>query len=417
MNKPSFALIGIGGFGREHFNILRRLERQGRLVLCAVCDPCIFRDSGLLEEVRAGGIRAYRDYREMLSSEPGLSVVTIVTPICLHEEMVIDCLDCGLDVYLEKPPVPLIGQLERLIAADHAERVSVGFQMVDSAWSQRLKGWICEGRFGEVEEIRVTASWPRYGAYYRRAPWAGRMMLRGEPVFDGPATNALSHLIHNAMYLGGESHEEFAKPVSVRGEVYRVRPIESYDVACLRGGLSSGVDFFAALSHAEETMVPFRIEVRGSKGWCCVSEETQRVESSWGPFSMNANATGMLSEAYEGFVGFTCGERPRVTTSLKDTRGYVLATNAMLLSSGGIHEIGSKSSTPCERDGDWTYRIDGLASAIAGDESLLFSERGFPWAVVTPEIAVESSEDWADKVDGFFSQSDDTSRERRSSLA
>jgi hypothetical protein len=39
-------------------------------------------------------------------------------------------------------------------------------------------------------------------------------------------TNAFAHLVHNIMFLTGRAGE-FDTPVSVLGELYRARPIES----------------------------------------------------------------------------------------------------------------------------------------------------------------------------------------------
>lgn len=402
MKRPEFGLIGIGGFAREHYNALRYFEKAGELELKAVCDPFIDRQPELEQEVRASGVRIYHDHRAMLEREAGLRAVVIATPILLHEEMVRDCLESDVFIYLEKPPVPLASQLDRLIAADRRGRVSVGFQMVDSGWSQRIKRWIIEGRLGEIREIRVAANWPRYDSYYQRASWAGQLALGERPVFDGPATNALAHLIHNAMYFGGEGMADFARPESVRGEVYRVRPIPSYDLMCLRAGLRSGATVYAALSHALKAPVPYRVEVRGDKGWCRVSEERKIMESSLGSFPLAQLPSGMLHDGYVSFCRWVAGENSRPTTMLEDAAGYVATTNAMLLSSGGIHDIEPHWCRPCDDEQGRIYEIEGLRDAFVDDRAMLYSERDLPWSVETGEIVVEDTSKWRRQVDLMF---------------
>jgi len=402
MRALQYALIGVGGFGREHYETLRRLEARGLVELRAVCDPGLGHQPELESELRARGARIYGSYRKMLSEEPGLDAVTIAAPIPWHEEMALDCLGCGLFIYLEKPPVPLIGQLEMLLAADREEKVAVGFQMIDAEWSRRIKRWICEGKFGDIREIRISANWPRNGSYYRRAPWAGRMMLEGRPVFDGPATNALAHLVHNAMYFCAEGCAVFTKPVAVTGELYRVRTIESYDLACFRGILESGTRFSAALSHALREEIPFSLEIEGTRGWCRVSEAGTTVESSEGGFRFAGNGPGMLNATYEKFAGWAAGAIERPSTMLRDAEGYVLATNALLLSSGGIHDIGPAHYTNSDPDGDGPYEIAGLGAAMARDPAELFSEAGFPWGVRTAEIDVRDAGLLRERIDGMF---------------
>ena len=167
---------------------------------------------------------------------------------------------------LEKPPVPLIQQLDALIEADTNNRVAVGFQMIASESVQRAKQLIVEGKLGDIQDIRAAACWSRTDSYYNRASWSGKMTLRSEPVFDGPATNALAHLIHNIMFLASPQRDGFDEPIEVQGELYRARPtIQSYDTACLRGRFESGTVFVAAFTHATEQQFPFVLEVHGSK--------------------------------------------------------------------------------------------------------------------------------------------------------
>lgn len=402
MNKPAFGLIGIGGFAREHYNTLRYFEKAGRLKLAAVCDPFIGRQPELEAEVRASGVRVYHDHRAMLEKEPGLRAVVVATPILLHEEMILDCLELDLFIYLEKPPVPLASQLHRLVAADRYGQVSVGFQMVDSDWNQRIKSWIAEGRLGEIREIRVVANWPRYDGYYRRASWAGQMVQGGRPVFDGPATNALAHLIHSAMYFGGTERMSFARPVSVQGEMYRVRPIPAYDLMCLRASLPSGATVFAALSHAQQTPTPYRVEVIGAKGWCRVSEKRKMLESSFGTFALGEMPSGMLHDGYESFCQWVCGARARPATLLADAEGYVWTTNAMLASSGDIHTVDPVRYRVCDEAAGRIYDVEGLREALADQRAMLYSERGLSWSVEPATILIEDTAEWRWQMDQRF---------------
>jgi len=327
----------------------------------------------------------------MLHAEK-LDAVTIATPIPFHYEMTRDCLERGLYVYLEKPPVPLLQQLDSLILADPTFLVGVGFQMIHSTCLLQLKGAVLENQLGEVLEIAAGGCWPRLDNYYARADWAGKMELNGIPVFDGPATNGLAHVIHDLMFLAGEGPDGFAVPTEVQGELYRARPIESYDVACLRGKFASGVRFSAALTHSTEETLPFTIEIRGTEGWARIFNDGDKFESSFGASLVCAESTQeLLNKTYREFIEFIEGRRERVSTRLCDARGYVLATNAMLLSSGGIHDIPPESVRCYETEDATGFDVAGLRQAV--EDSLksgcLFSELSVPWAVATEAIDVE----------------------------
>src|SRR5581483_7417265 len=150
----NIGLIGAGGIGAYH---LRAIDKHsvvtGEARLVAVADPSVERLAASKAELAARGVRWHLDYREMLDRED-LDAVVIATPIPFHFEMAKACIERGLFVQLEKPPVPLIGQLEELIAADANGRVSVGFQMISAQCTQVLKQSIIDGKLGQVQEIR-----------------------------------------------------------------------------------------------------------------------------------------------------------------------------------------------------------------------------------------------------------------------
>ena len=383
----SLALIGVGGIGSYHLASMQKLEQRGLARVVSIVEPMVERFPELKRDLEARGVRWYLNYQDMLQDESDLDAVTIATPIALHLPMALACLDRGLFVNLEKPPVPLVQQLEDLIRADTDQRVTVGFQMVVSRCVQRMKELIAEGAIGEVRSIRAAGCWPRLSRYYQRTGWAGKMIFNGEPVFDGPATNALAHLVHNIMFLAGPTRTDSAVPVEVQGELYRARPIESYDVACLRGTFASGVDFSMAVTHATKKPMPFKMEVRGTGGWLRLSEDGAVLETSAGESLCCPDSTQQLLDlCHEQFVDVMRNEHARTHTTLKDTTGYVRATNGLLLSSGGIHDIDPEWVDQYGEPGDVGYHVRGLHQAVEQvlADGRLFSEMGFDWAVARP---------------------------------
>ena len=264
--------------------------------------------------------------------------------------------------------------------------------MIFSRAVQAVKNGIVNGALGDVREIRIAGCWPRMDSYYNRASWSGKMRLGETPVFDGPASNAMAHLIHNAMFFASPEAGKFDSPISVQGELYRARPIPSYDVACLRGKFASGSTFTAALTHATQTAFPYELEVIGSAGRAHIYDNGTKLESDVLPASDCSESTeDLIYATYQVFLqsateGNHCGG-----TCLRDSRGYVLATNGMLISSGGIHPIGANFKQVYDQGDDRGYNVTGLAESVgtALKTGQLFSEQKLPWAVATEPVALD----------------------------
>jgi predicted dehydrogenase len=390
MTRPiHYAVIGAGGIGSYHVASIAGLEAKGVAKLVAVADPNVKSLATSKADLAARGVHWYLNYRDLLDKEPSIEAVVIATPIPLHFEITMECLARGLRIHLEKPPVPLLWQLEKLIAAERDNVVSVGFQYIAATCTQKLKHLIAEGKLGEIREIRAAGCWPRYDRYYNRAKWAGQMIVGDSPVFDGPATNAMAHVIHSIMFLAGDGLEEFAVPAEVEGELYRARRIASYDTACLRGRFGSGAEFSAALTHSTENLMPYRIEIVGTKGWAKLSQDGARLETSCsGVTECTENTQELLNINHANFNDVLQGRANRFLTRLADTRGYVSATNAMLVSSGGIHKVDSGSIRGFMHDGTAGCDVSGLRSAVESslEDGRLFSEHPeCAWAGARPQ--------------------------------
>ncbi len=381
-------LIGVGGYGARHLQTMDFLPPSPGAQLVAVADPFRERYPLLEDRLSAKGVRWHLSMEQMLEAED-LDAVVIAAPIPRHFAMAKLALEKGLYVYLEKPPVPLIQQLEELIALDAGHRVIVGFQLIHSEPIRRVKQLILDGHLGTILSIRGGASAPRRQSYYQRASWAGKMMMNGEPVFDGPMTNALAHVLQNIMYLGGGAGTEYARPVTVRGELYRCAPIESYDSACIAGTLDSGAEFAFAGTHATTEILPHTLEIRGSKATVRL-EGDRLVAPSAISIDTAEPATAPLERSYLGFLRYMQQQDRAFAVKLPDTLGYTLATNGALVSSRGIHTISESCTQPYEVNGDQGLDVAELAPLISRciETGALFSDAGPDWAVPTQSIGV-----------------------------
>ena len=107
---------------------------------------------------RHGHCHAYGSYEEMINDKTlNIDVIYIATPVKYHYEHVKQCLEAGLNVLCEKPITSNIEQLDELInIAKHN-----GCFFMEGMWMkclpsfQKANQWICDGRIGDVEFIKV----------------------------------------------------------------------------------------------------------------------------------------------------------------------------------------------------------------------------------------------------------------------
>jgi predicted dehydrogenase len=347
---PRVGLIGAGGFGSRHVQGLLQLMREGLCQVVAACDPKLENlplpwGEPLLEEVSL-----FRGHEEMLRAEL-LDYIIIASPPHWHEEHCLSALETGAFVYLEKPPVPTIGQLRNLLEHPGADRVAVGFQILETAPMRDLKKNLVEGKLGTVREVWASGLWPRMNWYYERAQWAGRMMLAGRPVCDGPLTNAMAHLVQNVFYLAGNAMDECAKPETAAGCFARAREIESYDFGWIRGRMDSGVVYNILAGHCGQTIIPWKVSIRTDRGLYSVGE----VEVAAGDELLLEAHRYYLSSLQSG-VKIKCG--------LADCLGYSMATSTALSSAPGIVQVPASKVTLEGAGSDTVYHVETLVRLI-----------------------------------------------------
>ena len=146
-------IIGAGGRGRY---LISQFKEAGA-ELAAVCDvyqPNL--EAGVKDA--SSGARSYSDYRRLLADKT-LDTVIVATPDHWHARMVIDAVEAGKDVYVEKPLAHTIDDGFRIVAAVERTRriVQVGTQRRSSELFQQAKSIMESGRIGEIR--LVTSAW------------------------------------------------------------------------------------------------------------------------------------------------------------------------------------------------------------------------------------------------------------------
>ncbi|MDN6328002.1 MAG: Gfo/Idh/MocA family protein [Brachybacterium sp.] len=223
------ALIGTRGYGASHLRNLARLAEAGIARLVGVVDV-----AEPPEELRGIHHSSLAALLETVEEHDRPEVVAIATPIGTHVPLATEALAAGLDVYLEKPPVPALSDHEPLCDAARAagRSVQVGFQARGGAGVDLLAAEVAKGTLGEVTAVRVHGAWLRERAYYHRSAWAGRRRMDGRRVADGVATNPLAHAVHAGLAIAGI--HRVADIATITTELRRAHDIEADDTTFLR---------------------------------------------------------------------------------------------------------------------------------------------------------------------------------------
>ncbi|HVF10259.1 MAG TPA: Gfo/Idh/MocA family oxidoreductase [Abditibacteriaceae bacterium] len=338
MSTPlRLGLVGIGGYAQQHLSVIRTLQGNGQCRLMAVADPFADRQAETVLALQSEGVAIYADLPRILERDD-IDAVFIATPIHLHAPQAIAALEAGKHVYLEKPPCPTLGQWQQIVAAQEAAAkvCVVGFQMQTSAALRYLKRQLVQGTLGRLETVSASIRWCRMDPYYDRAPWAGRWAVDGQPVFDGPATNALAHVVHGAMFLAGATEDGWAALARVRGNLKKARPVESYDTCYLEAETTGGVNVRLAFTHASASTDAAELRCAGSGG-------TGGVNWS-GHVTMAPREQEARTLAFDSLTSvaavldfFEAVRRPehRPFTRVQDTLAYLQMVNGAAQSSGG----------------------------------------------------------------------------------
>ena len=146
-------IIGAGGRGRY---LIGQFKEAGVEVgaVCDVYQPNL--EAGLKDA--STGARPFQDYRRLLEDKT-LDAVIVATPDHWHARMVVDAVEAGKDVYVEKPLAHKIDEGFAIIEAVRRTRrvVQVGTQRRSSELFLQARELVTGGRLGDVR--LVTSAW------------------------------------------------------------------------------------------------------------------------------------------------------------------------------------------------------------------------------------------------------------------
>lgn len=321
-----FATIGGGTFGEMHIRALTQRARMGDVEFVGVAD--------LSEEVRAGradkyGVATFESAQELIETTRP-DAVTVATPDHLHRDIVVDCLERGIHVLVEKPmDVEVDGCRAMVAAAKENERLlQVDFMKRHDLYHLELKRVIDGGGVGDVQ----------YGyAWMEDRIEVPRDWLPGWASNSSPAWFVGVHYYDLIRWVVGRD----AVAVTATGVATKLKSlgVDTHDSIQAKiifpGGVSFTVDTAWHIPDGNEAIVNQGIKVVGSDGWLTVDSQDRGTRgcvrpTPGDPASMITPNLGFFKEGLEGGVPRYWGYAiDSIETFVGNVQGLVADTTSL----------------------------------------------------------------------------------------
>ncbi len=147
-------VVGCGGIGLIHS---RAYQSHPNAQLVCVCDIVKEKADARAKEL---GVKAYYSVKEMLSSEPDLDVVGVVTADHLHFEPTMEALEAGKHVLVEKPLSLKITEAEQMVkkAEEKGVKLAIDYNRRYAQPYLKAKEWIDNGTVGNIAYVMMKLS-------------------------------------------------------------------------------------------------------------------------------------------------------------------------------------------------------------------------------------------------------------------
>jgi UDP-N-acetylglucosamine 3-dehydrogenase len=192
-------VVGCGGVGLLHSKAY--LSHPQANLVC-VCDMVKEKADARAKDL---GVKAYYSVKEMLSAEPALDAVGVITADHLHFEPAMEALDAGKHVLVEKPLSLIVKEAEQMVrkAEEKGVNLAIDYNRRYAPPYLKAKEWIDDGTIGNVAYVMMKLSQGGPNVSHK-----GKYYLLYEL-----ETHAMDMIRH----LGGDIAEVSAEMASPRG--------------------------------------------------------------------------------------------------------------------------------------------------------------------------------------------------------
>jgi predicted dehydrogenase len=155
--KPSDRItVGMIAVGARAQQMMANINNIPESEIVAVCDAYAGRVERAIS--RTGGRAVDMKNYESIISDPSIDVVVISSPDHLHAKHVIDAMNKGKHIYIEKPLTYTTDEGVEIIKAQRKNNVAVqvGSSGISSALARKAKEIIASGKLGQITMIRAS---------------------------------------------------------------------------------------------------------------------------------------------------------------------------------------------------------------------------------------------------------------------
>ncbi len=387
LEPAKIVLVGVSHYATSYSQSINTLCEEGFTEYSGVVIRSPDKYPEAVADYNERGIKIYNAYDEMLAAEQGnTEIVALPVGILDHAEMAIAAMEAGYDVVLEKPTAATVQDVDAIIETERrtGHFCVIGYQNQSKYTVRELKRRVCDGKLGEILDIRVAQIGSRDDAYYARNRWAGRFKIGDKYVLDGPTNNPVAHYLFNALYWASPEWGRADQPARVRGEIYKAHPIEGEDTAGLEIETEGG------------TRIVFLTTVAGWKGYGPVTHiYGTKGEAFWSYYSgclfwyhnrsheyIGDDGERPHDEVFRNAVRYLRGLDEELNCPVEMTRVQTLALNGGYESCGTIHRVPDEYITREPRGDSMFTAINGIDDVIhrCRREGKLYSDAGVPWA-------------------------------------
>jgi len=250
------AIIGPGKVAHTHARALATIPGS-RLV--AVCGRTPERTQAFADQY---GARAYTALDDLLG-DSDVDAVILCTPHPQHAAQAIQSIDAGKHVLVEKPLATTVADCDRIIAATHANGVTLGVISQRRLYApvQRLKHAIDAGKIGKPVLATMSVLGWRSSEYYAMDPWRGTWDGEG----GGVLVNQAVHQLDLLCWLMGPVVEVFGYHTNLNHPTIEVEDTAVAVVRFAQGAPDGALGSIVA-SNSQNPGLHGNVHIHGSNG-------------------------------------------------------------------------------------------------------------------------------------------------------
>ncbi len=178
-NELRLGIIGIGGMGTTHLQMLTRDKPVDRLRVTAVADKDAKKLETAVSEHAGHEVQIFADAESLMKSGT-VDAVLIATPHYFHPPLAMMAFEHGLHVLSEKPAGVYTKQVKEMNAAAVKAEAEKGlvfgimFNQRTRKSHQQMRKLVQSGEIGDIKRtMYVLTDWFRTQYYYDTADWKG----------------------------------------------------------------------------------------------------------------------------------------------------------------------------------------------------------------------------------------------------